>query len=139
MSFGDRLRLDVTNPLTQESVMTVQEIVDSYYDAWQNRAGDFSDVPLAEDFRFTGPVASFDSAEGFRAMARSAGAAVTRFEVRHQFADGDRVCSIVDWEMSLPVAPMTAAEILEVSGGRLVRGELIYDAEELRAVVAQAG
>jgi ketosteroid isomerase-like protein len=119
--------------------MTVQEIVDSYYDAWQNRAGDFSDVPLAEDFQFTGPVASFDSADGFRAMARSAGAAVTRFEVRHQFADGDRVCSIVDWEMSLPVAPMTAAEILEVSGGRLVRGELIYDAEELRAVVAQAG
>lgn len=38
--------------------MTVQEAVDRYYDAWQNKAGDFSEVPLAEDFEFTGPVAS---------------------------------------------------------------------------------
>ena len=119
--------------------MTAQQIVARYYDAWQNRAGDFSDVPLADDFRFTGPVASFDNADGFRAMAREAGPAVTSFVVRHQFVDGDRVCSIVDWEMSLPVAPMTAAEILEVQDGRIVRGELIYDAEELRSVMAQAG
>ena len=34
---------------------------------------------------------------------------------------------------------MTAAEILDVVDGRIVRGELIYDAEELRAVMAQAG
>jgi ketosteroid isomerase-like protein len=119
--------------------MTAQEIVARYYDAWENRSGDFSDVPLADDFRFVGPVASFDSADGFRAMARGAGPAVTRFAVRHQFVDGDRVCSIVDWEMSLPVAPMTAAEILEVEDGRIVRGELIYDAEQLRSVMAQAG
>jgi ketosteroid isomerase-like protein len=119
--------------------MTVQEIVARYYDAWQHRAGDFSDVPLADDFRFVGPVASFDSADGFRAMAREAGQAVTKFAVRHQFVDGGRVCSIVDWEMSLPVAPMTSAEILEVEDGRIVRGELIYDAEELRSAMAQAG
>jgi ketosteroid isomerase-like protein len=123
-------------PLEQEVTMTAQEIVARYYDAWQNRAGDFSDVPLADDFRFVGPVASFDSADGFRAMAREAGPAVTSFAVRHQFTDGDRVCSIVDWEMSLPVAPMTAAEILEVEDGRIVRGELIYDAEELRSAMA---
>ena len=30
------------------------------------------------DFDFTGPVASFDSADGYRAMAREAGRAVTR-------------------------------------------------------------
>ena len=49
--------------------MTALEIVARYYDAWQTKRGDFSDVPLAEDFAFTGPVASFDSAEGYRAMA----------------------------------------------------------------------
>jgi ketosteroid isomerase-like protein len=125
--------------LDEEVTMTVQEIVARYYDAWQHRAGDFSDVPLADDFRFVGPVASFDSADGFRAMARQAGPAVTDFTVRHQFVDGARVCSIVDWEMDLPVAPMTAAEILEVADGRIVRGELIYDAEELRGAMAQAG
>lgn len=119
--------------------MTAKEIVDRYYDAWINRAGDFSDVPLAEDFALIGPVASFDSAEGYRQMASEAGKLVTRFEVRHQFVDGDRVCSIIDWEMNLPVAPMTSAEILAVRDGKIVRGELIYDATELRAAMAQSG
>jgi ketosteroid isomerase-like protein len=119
--------------------MTAQQAVDRYYDAWQTRRGDFSDVPLADDFRFTGPVASFDSADGYRAMAREAGQAVTSFAVRRQFADGDVVCSIVDWEMAIPgVGPMTAAELLEVRDGVIVRGELIYDAELLRRAMAQA-
>jgi hypothetical protein len=119
--------------------MTAQETVARYYSAWQTKHGDLSEVPLADDFQFSGPVASFDTAEGYRAMAREAGRAVTRFDVRKQFVDGDTVCSIVDWEMAIPgVGSMTAAELLEVKDGVIVRGELIYDAEELRRAMAQA-
>lgn len=110
-----------------------------YYDAWQNRHGNFDRVPLAKDFRFTGPVASFESADEYRAMAREAGRAVTSFEVRAQFVDGATVCSIVDWEMAIPgVGKMTAAELLEIVDGEIVRGELIYDAEALRRAMAEA-
>ena len=119
--------------------MTALETVALYYDAWQNKHGDFSEVPLADDFEFAGPVASFDSAEGYRAMAREAGQAVTSFDVRRQFVDGNTVCSIVEWEMGLPgLGRMTAAELLEVDDGMIVRGELIYDAEALRRVMAQS-
>ena len=119
--------------------MTAQETVTRYYDAWQTKHGDLGDVPLADDFQFTGPVASFDSAEGYRAMAREAGQALTSFEVRRQFVAGDTVCSIIDWEMAIPgVGPMTSAELLEVKDGQIVRGELIYDAEELRRATAAA-
>jgi ketosteroid isomerase-like protein len=119
--------------------MNPQKAVDRYYDAWQNKAGDFSEVPLADEFEFTGPVASFDSAEGFRAMAREAGQAVTSFELRRQFADGESVCSIIDWEMAIPgVGKLSAAEVLEVAEGEIVRGELFYDGEELRRAMAQA-
>jgi SnoaL-like domain len=101
---------------------------------------DFSDVPLAEDFEFTGPVASFDSAEGYRAMARDAGPAVTSFVVRRQFTDGQSVCSIIDWEMAIPgVGKLSAAEVLEVANGEIVRGELFYDGEQLRRAMPQAG
>jgi len=118
--------------------MTALETVAPYYDAWQNKQGDFSGVPLADDFEFTGPVASFDSAEGYRAMAREAGQAVTRFDVGRQFVDGNTVCSIVDWEMAIPgVGPMSAAEVLEVRDGVIVRGELFYDGEELRRATGQ--
>jgi hypothetical protein len=117
---------------------TALETVALYYDAWQNRHGDFSEVPLADDLEFTGPVASFDSAEGYRAMAREAGQAVTSFDVRRQFVDGNTVCSIIEWEMAMPgLGRMTSAELLEVVDGVIVRGELIYDAEALRRVMAQ--
>ena len=120
--------------------MTAQEIVARYYDAWQTKSGDMSDVRLADDFQFSGPVASFDSAEGYRGMAREAGKAVTSFSVRKQFIDGNTVCSIIDWQMAIPgVGQMTCAELLEVEDGVIVRGELIYDAEELRRAVAQTG
>jgi ketosteroid isomerase-like protein len=117
--------------------MSTSEAVRRYYDAWQHKAGDFADVPLAEDFEFHGPVASFESAEGYRQMAREAGRAVTSFTVRRQFVDGNSVCSIVDWEMAIPgVGPLSAAEVLEVADGRIVRGELFYDAESLRRAMA---
>ena len=120
-------------------MMTALESVALYYDAWQNRRGDFGNVPLADDFEFTGPIASFDNAEGYRAMAREAGEAVTSFDVRRQFVDGNTVCSIIDWEMALPdLSRMTAAELLEVEDGVIVRGELIYDGEPLRRAMAQA-
>ena len=120
--------------------MTALESVALYYDAWQRKHGDFSAVPLADDFEFTGPVASFSNAEGYRAMAREAGQAVTSFRVRRQFVDGNTVCSIVDWEMAMPgLGRMTAAELLEVADGVIMRGELIYDGEALRRVMAQSG
>ena len=117
--------------------MTPMETVARYYDAWQNKHGDMTDVPLAEDFAFTGPVASFEDAAGYRAMAREAGSTVTSFSVRRQFVDGDAVCSIIDWEMAIPgTGRMTSAELLEVADGMIIRGELIYDAEELRRAMA---
>jgi ketosteroid isomerase-like protein len=116
--------------------MSVLDVVGSYYDAWKAANGDFSAVPLAPDFAFTGPVASFETAEGFRQMAAQAGPMVTSFTVRRQFVDGDTVCSIIDWTMALPIEAMTSAEILTVRDGQIVHGELIYDAEELRTAMA---
>ena len=99
--------------------MTAQEIVARYYDAWQTKSGDLSDVPLADDFRFARPS---------RATACAG-----------KFVDGNTVCSIIDWEMAIPgVGQMTSAELLEVENGAIVRGELIYDAEELRRAMAQS-
>ena len=71
-------------------------------------------------------------------MAAQAGAAVRSFTVRHQFAAGDLVCSVIDWEMDPVPGMMTSAEVLTIRAGRIVRGELIYDGEQLRSAIAQA-
>ncbi len=103
--------------------MTPKEIADLYYSGWINKMGDLSEVPIARNFRFRGQVASFDSAEGYRAMAREAGAMVTKFTVRHQFVDGNRVCSIIDWEsrphvreMDFTGRPMKGMVFIEPDG-----------------------
>jgi hypothetical protein len=126
-------------PLICGGNMTVLDVVGLYYDAWANKKGDLSGVPLAPGFSFRGPVADFNDAEGYRAMAAQAGSLVTKFVVRQQFVNGSQVCSIIDWEMDLPVPPMTSAEILEVENGQIIRGELIYDAQALRAAMAAGG
>jgi hypothetical protein len=56
--------------------MTAARAVAEYYEAWRNRRGDMSGVPLAADFRFLGPVATFETAEAYREMARQAGQAM---------------------------------------------------------------
>ncbi|HEU5353152.1 MAG TPA: nuclear transport factor 2 family protein [Actinocrinis sp.] len=118
--------------------MDTVSIANRYYDAWRLRAGDMSGVPLAEDLVFTGPVADFTDAQGFRAMAAQAGAGVRSFTVRHQFAAGDLVCSVIDWEMDPVPGMMTSAEVLTIRDGKIMRGELIYDGEQLRRAMAEA-
>ena len=118
--------------------MDIQQIADLYYDAWRLHAGDMSRVPLADDFTFSGPVASFDNPDGYRAMARKAGAATRNFHVRHQFIDADLACSIIDWEMTMVPAPLSSAELLRIRDGEIVSGELIYDGEALRRALADA-
>jgi len=120
--------------------MTAEQTVALYHDAWRDRRGDMSGVPLADDFVFIGPVASFETAEAYGEMARQAGQTITSFAVRRQFVDRNMVCSIIDWEMAMPgVGRMTSAELLEVENGVIVRGELIYDAQALRHAMAAAG
>ena len=118
--------------------MQALDIANLYYDAWRTRKGDMADVPLAEDLSYTGPVASFTDAAGFRAMAANAGTLVTSFEIRHQAVMDDVVVTVVDMEMSLPIPTVTSAEILEIRDGRIVRGENIYDAEPMRQAMAQS-
>ena len=114
------------------------DVANRYYDAWATKAGDMSGVPLADDLVYRGPVASFDDAQGFRAMAASAGALVQSMTVREQFAHGDLVLTITDTEMALPIPTMTSAELLEIRDGKIVRGENIYDAEPLRRAMSGA-
>ncbi|WP_067469435.1 hypothetical protein [Actinomadura macra] len=59
--------------------MDALAIAGRYYDAWIHHADDMTGVPLAADFTLTGPVAGFDSAAGYRAMAAPAAADVRSF------------------------------------------------------------
>ena len=115
--------------------MDTREVVDLYYDGWISKRGDLSDVPLADAFVFQSPVAHIEGADAYRDVARTAGDAITKFDIRYLFVDGPVACAILDWQMEPLSAPLAAAEMLEVRDGSLVRSELIYDAQDLRAAM----
>jgi SnoaL-like domain len=117
------------------NIVPVLDIVNHYYDACNN-GGDLSAVPLADDVKFTGPLASVVGAASFRAHTAERGD--MRCSVREQFVHGDRACSIVDWSMTWPVSSLTTTEILEVRNGEIVSGEVIFDPERIRNAMAHA-
>jgi hypothetical protein len=53
----------------------------------------------------------------------------------------DRLAAISPTQLArpnpVPECPLSAAEVLEIRDGRIVRGELFYDAEELRKAIGQ--
>jgi ketosteroid isomerase-like protein len=104
--------------------MSALEIVNGYYEACNN-GGDLSDVPLADDVRFTGPLGSVQGAAEFRAHTAERGE--MRCTVGEQFVNGNRVCSIVDWELTGQVSSLATTEIIEVRDGEIVSGEVIFD------------
>jgi hypothetical protein len=118
--------------------MTPLETVALYYDAGQKNKATSQGCRSPTSSSSSGQSRAFATPPPYRAMAREAGRAVTSFQVRQQFADGNLVCSIIDWDMAIPgVGAMTSAELLEVVDGVIVRGELIYDGEPLRQAMAQ--
>jgi hypothetical protein len=92
------------------------DIVNQYYAACNN-GGDLSNVPLAEDVRFEGPLGSVEGADRFRTHTAQRGD--MRCSIREQFLRGARVCSIVDWELTWPIASLTTTEIIEVRDGEI--------------------
>jgi hypothetical protein len=111
------------------------EVVNAFYAAC-NDGGDLSDVPLAGCVRFTGPLGTVEGADRFRAHTAARGD--MRCSVRDQFVNGDRVCSIVDWELTWPVPSLTTTEIIEVVDGEIVSGEVIFDPARIRNAMARS-
>ena len=115
--------------------MTVAEVTRRYYAAFRT-AGDFADVPMADDLRFTGPLQRYADGPRYRADCARLAGRVRALAMRHQFVDGDRVHSVYDFDLGLPTGPIATSETLTFDGGRMVAAELIIDSTPLRAGAA---
>ncbi len=92
------------------------------------RGGDFDDVPMADDLRFRGPLASADSGEDYRAICRAFADAVRGIEVRTRVAADDVVHLVYDVDMSLPDGPLPTSQTIRFEDGRIVDVVVIFDA-----------
>jgi limonene-1,2-epoxide hydrolase len=84
-------------------------------------------------FSYRSPLSRHADADQFIADISRVWPILEGIDVRRTFADGDAVCTILDYRVrpsSLQIVPV--AQLARVSGGRIVELEAIFDASDYR-------
>ncbi len=94
---------------------------------------------LAEEFAFDGPILQAKGRAEFLAGAAAAAAMARGCTFHHQWADGDDVCSVYDFEVETPAgaAAIPMAEWSVIRGGKLVSSRLLFDTAAMAALMPQ--
>jgi SnoaL-like protein len=121
---------------TQDETRTA---VQGYFSAWTTNQPDKAFAFLAEDLRFSGPNASYDSAEAFRPALVNFAAMTRRAEIVELIVDGDRAALLYDCDLPSPVGTIRIASFFHVREGRICVYDTRFDATEFRKVIAGAG
>ncbi len=103
------------------------EIVDSYYQAFEEKDFDKARSLLNDNFKFKGPMMEFDSADDCIAKMKECG-----FEAQHKTIrtvnDGIQVVKIFDWTVRTPfTGTFRMCECFQVENEKIVSADLFFD------------
>ena len=92
---------------------------------------------LADEFAFNGPILQADGKAEFVAGSATAAAMARGCTIHHQWADGDDVCSIYDFEIETPAGTgaIPMAEWSVIRNGKLVSSRLLFDTAAMAALM----
>ncbi len=98
--------------------------------------GDFSEVPMRDDVRFVGPLASASSADEYRAICADFADAVRSIEIRTMVGDDEFVHVVYDVDMGLPSGPLLTSQTVRFVDGEFASVEVIFDAAVVTGVAS---
>lgn len=90
--------------------------------------GDFSDIPMRDDLRFRGPLATSDTAVEYRAVCQEFAGLVTDLSLRTLVGDDGVIHAVYDVDMGLPSGPLATSQTVEFVDGQFASVEVIFDA-----------
>jgi SnoaL-like protein len=92
---------------------------------------------LADEFAFEGPILQAASKAEFLAGSAAAAAMARGCTIRHQWVDGDDVCSVYDFEIETPAgtAAIPMAEWSVIRDRKLVSSRLMFDTAAMAALM----
>ncbi len=122
--------------MTTTTEQATRAAVEGYFAAWTN-----NDVPaayalLADDLEFVGPTASYRSAAEFKPALIGFAAMTKAARITDLLVAGDRAAMIYDCELPPPVGTLRIASFFRVADGKIARYETLFDATELRKLLA---
>jgi len=92
---------------------------------------------LADEFAFNGPILQAKDKAEFLAGSATAAAMARGCTIHHQWADGDDVCSIYDFQIETPAGTgaIPMAEWSVIRNRKLVSSRLLFDTAAMAALM----
>lgn len=106
------------------------------YLAELERGGDFVDIPMRDDVRFTGPLASSRSATDYREICRNFAQAVRGLSLRAMVGDDEVIHVIYDVDLRLRGGPLATAQTVQFVDGAIASVDVIFDAAAITGVAS---
>jgi hypothetical protein len=113
-----------------------RRVVEDYFAAWTTNRADEAYALLADDVAFSGPTASYASAEAFHPALVNFAAMTKGARIVELLVQGDRAAMLYDCELPQPVGTLRIASFFRVTQGKIRTYETLFDASELRKLIA---
>lgn len=117
-----------------------RDVVERYYGAFDRKDPTWKEL-VAPDVRFAGPLQSASGSEQFNEITEKFLQFHKATRVVARFEDGNRVCSILDFELATPAGEEMSClvtELTTVDDGRLSDVRIIYDPRAFAAAFGLA-
>jgi ketosteroid isomerase-like protein len=121
--------------------MTVEDetrrVVERYFTAWTTKDVQTAYAQLAPDLVFSGPTASYQSADAFRPALVKFAEMTKSARIVDLVVQGDRAALLYDCELPPPIGTIKIASFFRVVNGKISTYETQFDATELRKLQAR--
>ena len=116
--------------------MDVSELIKTYHNAWT--VGDFPTARkcLADDLDFRGSIDTFSKADDFVAALTQFQGMLQNVTVLRRFFSEDGAALLYDCETPTPAGTIRTAEFFTIRDGKISEIRLVFDATELRKLMA---
>jgi ketosteroid isomerase-like protein len=121
--------------------MTIEDetrsVVERYFTAWTTKDVRAAHALLAADLAFSGPTASYQSADAFWPALVKFAEMTKAARVVDLVVEGDRAALLYDCELPQPIGTLKIASFFRVENGKIRTYETQFDATELRKLQAR--
>ena len=116
--------------------MEARYLIEKYHESWTS--GDFAAARqcLAADLDFRGSIDAFAGAEPFLASLAQFHRMLRGVTLLRSFFDAEGGALLYDCDTATPAGQIRTAEFFRVRDGRIVEIRLVFDATELRKLMA---
>ncbi|HKV86763.1 MAG TPA: nuclear transport factor 2 family protein [Candidatus Dormibacteraeota bacterium] len=111
--------------------------VEGYFQAWTTRRPEEAFAFLAPDLKFSGPTASYESADEFRPALDGFAAMTRSARIVELVVSGSQAALLYDCDLPSPVGTLRIASFFTVRDRRIARYDTRFDATELRKLLSR--